>query len=69
MAYVVEHKCVPENCSTCLYGPNAVGYGGKPVGRIGCAHADRQKDFMLYGMGFKWPCPSFWLDQNRFERR
>lgn len=58
MIQVIERKTVPANCSTCLYGPNAVGWDGKPVGRIGCAHADRQNDWMLYGMGLKGPCPS-----------
>lgn len=69
MIHVIERKCIPENCKSCLYGPNAVGYDGKPVGRMGCANADRQGDSMLYLMGLKWPCPSYWLDQNRFERR
>lgn len=64
---VYEKKNVPENCRTCLYGPNALNYDGKPVGRLGCAHADRQKDWMLYGI-FGGRCPSYWLDQNRFER-
>lgn len=55
---VIEKKDVPENCATCLYGrPN------------GCAHADRQRDWMHYRMwnGLE-QCPSWWLDQNRFER-
>lgn len=67
MFYVTERKCIPENCSTCLYGPNAVGYDGRPIGRIGCAHADRQSDWMKYAI-FGADCPSYWLDQNRFER-
>lgn len=35
----------------------------------GCAHADRQRDWMHYRMwnGLE-QCPSWWLDQNRFER-
>ena len=35
----------------------------------GCAHADRQRDWMRYRvwMGLE-QCPSWWLDQNRFER-
>ena len=35
----------------------------------GCAHADRQKDWMRYRvwMGLE-RCPSWWLDQKRFER-
>lgn len=68
MIKVIERKSVPEDCSTCLYGPNAVGYDGKFLTRIGCAHADRQGDSMLYLMGLKSNCPSFWLDQNRFNR-
>lgn len=55
---VIEKRDVPENCTTCLYGrPN------------GCAHADRQRDWMRYRvwMGLE-RCPSWWLDQNRFER-
>lgn len=67
-AYVYEKKYIPENCSTCLYGPNAIGYNGKIVRRIGCGHADRQKDWMNYAI-FGASCPSYWLDQNRFERR
>ena len=67
MLYVIERRQVPENCSTCLYGPNAVGYGGKPVNRMGCAHADRQGDFMHY-MLLGRRCPSYYLDPNRFER-
>ena len=67
-AYVYERKCVPENCSTCLYGPNAIGYDGRIVRRMGCCHADRQKDWMIYAI-FGASCPSYWLDQNRFERR
>ena len=68
MAYVYEKKHIKEDCSTCLYGPNALGYNGKPVGRMGCGHADRQKDWMRY-MIYGAPCPSYWLDQHRFERR
>lgn len=55
MIEVYEKKKVPEDCSTCLYGRS-----------YGCAHADRQKDWPLYRMGRI--CPSFWLDQNRFQR-
>ena len=69
MIYVTERKRVPEDRSTCLYGPNAVGYDGRPVARMGCGHADRQRDFMMYMLGFKQNCPSYWLDQNRYERR
>ena len=68
MIQVYERKWVPENCKTCLYGPCAVGWDGKPVNRRGCAHADRQWDWMQYMLGVIGPCPSFWLDQNRFER-
>lgn len=67
MVEVCIKKNVPENCSTCLYGPNAVGWDGKPIRRLGCAHADRQKDWMHYAL-IKSGCPSFWLDQNRFQR-
>lgn len=59
---------VVDGFTPCLYGPNAVGWNGKPVGRIGCAHAGRQDDWLLYAMGLKGSCPSFWLDQNRFQR-
>ena len=69
MIQVYERKFIPENCSTCLYGPNAIGWNGEPVGRIGCSHADRQKDWMLYSYGLKGICPSFWIDQNRFDLR
>lgn len=65
---VYEKKNVPETCATCLYGPNAIGWNGKPVGIIGCGCADRQSDWMLYRWGIKSVCPSYWLDQNRFER-
>ena len=65
---VYEKKSVPENCSTCLYGPNSVGWDGTPVRRMGCGNANRQGDWMLYMMGLKCSCPSYWLDQNRFER-
>ncbi len=68
MIQVTERKIVPENCTTCLYELKAVGWDGKPIGRIGCAHADRQGDWMLYMMGLRGLCPSFWLDQNRFDR-
>ena len=67
MVRVVEYKDVPETCSTCLYGPNAIGYNGKPLNRMGCAHADRQRDWMMYFI-YGSRCPSFWLDQNRFRR-
>lgn len=67
--WVTERKEIPENCSTCLYGPNAVGWDGKPVGRLGCAHADRQQDSMVYLMGLKSQCPSYWPDQNRYDWR
>lgn len=58
MARVIATQEVPGNCSTCLY--------GKFYGR---AHADRQKDWAYYRFwrGLK-PCPSWWLDQTRFER-
>lgn len=68
MIDVCERKRVPANCKTCLYGPNAIGWDGKPVGRMGCGHADRQRDWMLYAI-YGAACPSYWLDQNRFERR
>lgn len=49
---------MPEDCTTCLY-----------YRFNGCANADRQKDWMHYRVwkGLK-QCPSWWLDQNRFER-
>lgn len=62
----VEH--VPENCQTCFYGPNALDYNGKPIVRLGCAHADRQKDSILYLIGLKSGFPSYWLDHTRYER-
>ena len=52
---VYEKKEVPRNCSTCLYGRG-----------WGCGHADRQKDWMKIAM-FGMHCPSYWLDQHRFE--
>lgn len=71
MPIVYESKRVPCNCSTCLYGPNALDYNGKPVNRMGCAHADRQQDYMFYMMfgAARGVCPSFWLDQHRFVQR
>lgn len=55
---VIEKKDVPEDCTTCLY----YRFNGR-------ANADRQKDWMHYRV---WKgleqCPSWWLDQNRFER-
>lgn len=55
---VIEKKDVPEDCTTCLY-----------YRFYGCANADRQKDWMHYRV---WKgleqCPSWWLDQNRFDR-
>lgn len=68
MAVVYEKKQVPENCSTCLYGPNALRYDGKPVGRIGCGNANMQNGWMRYAM-LGVGCAHYWLDQNRFERR
>lgn len=68
MAYVYERKQIPENCSTCLYGPNAVGYDGKSVRSFGCGHANRQGDWMKYAI-YGGDCPSYWIDHNRFERR
>lgn len=56
MIEVYETKKIPENCSTCLYGKG-----------FGCAHADRQKDWMNYAL-LGCRCPSYWLDQNRFRR-
>lgn len=67
MILVKEKKRVPENCSTCLYGPNAIGWDGNPVRGISCGCADRRNDWMRYAI-YGAPCPSFWLDQNRFER-
>ena len=64
---VYERKKVPENCSTCLYGPNAISYDGKQTRMMGCGHAGRQGDWMCYAMGLR-KCPSYWLDQNRFQR-
>lgn len=71
MAFVYEKKQIPENCGTCLYGPNALDYNGNTVKRLGCGHADRQGDFMLYMMfgASRGRCPSYWLDQIRYERR
>lgn len=68
---VQERKRIPENCSTCLYGPNALDYDGKPINRLGCGHADRQHDFTFYMMfgAARGRCPSFWLDQNRYTWR
>lgn len=54
MIKVIEKKEVPENCSTCLYGRG-----------LGCGHADRKQDWMRYAL--LGNCPSYWLDQNRFE--
>lgn len=68
MACVYKKKDVPENCSTCLYGPNALRCDGTPVNRIRCAHADRQDDWMVYRLFDIKNCPSYWLDQNRYER-
>lgn len=58
MIEVVSKRKVPANCSTCLYGRF-----------FGCGHADRQKDWDYYRFwqGLR-PCPSYWLDQTRFER-
>lgn len=67
MAIVYEKKRIPEDCSSCLYGPNALDSSGHPIGRMGCAHADRRNDYMRF-MLFGGHCPSFWLDQNRYER-
>lgn len=53
---VFEKKQVPENCSTCLY--------GRCLG-AGCDHADRQGDWFKYAIF--GGCPSYWLDQHRFE--
>lgn len=66
MIEVYEKKKVPQNCATCLYGPNAIAYNGKPIGRMGCGHADRKGDWMKYGLF--GGCPSYWLDQNRFSQ-
>lgn len=68
MIEVTERKRVCENCSTCLYGPKAVGWNGERVRYAGCGHADRQNDWPMYAMGMRGQCPSYWLDQNRFER-
>lgn len=67
MIDVYEKKCIPMDCITCLYGPNAVGWDGKAVRRLGCGHADRQDDWTFY-MIRRQACPSYWLDQNRFQR-
>lgn len=55
---VIEKRDVPEDCTTCLY-----------YRFSGCANADRQKDWTYYRVwkGLK-RCPSWWLNQNRFER-
>lgn len=55
---VVVTKSVPKNCSTCLY--------ARLGGYCGCGHADRQRDWLHYAAF--GGCPSWWLDQNRFER-
>ena len=62
MVNVKEISCVPENCITCLYKSR--------VNLVGCAHADRQADWMRYAMNLRADngCPSYWLDQNRFIR-
>lgn len=67
MIEVTERKQVCENCSTCLYGPGAIGWNGEVVRRFGCGHADRQGDWLMYSMGTGGRCPSYWLD-HRFER-
>ena len=54
MKEVYKSERIPENCSTCLYG---TGWG--------CSHADRQKDWMFYGM-YGAKCPSYWLNQNKY---
>lgn len=51
-------KHVPRNCSTCLY----VSRNGLP----GCDHYDRSNDWLIYAIFEN--CPSYWLDQTRFER-
>ena len=56
MIEVYEKTRIPEDCSTCLY--------GRPYG---CAHADRKEDWLQYRL-YDRVCPSYWLDQNRFER-
>ena len=53
---VYETKKIPENCSTCLYGRG-----------LGCGHADRQKDWLYYGL-LGYGCPSYYLDHNRYRR-
>lgn len=59
MIEVYEMKKVPENCSTCLYKSR--------VFPVGCAHAGRKDDWAKYAM-LGYGCPSYWLDQNRFQR-
>lgn len=55
MKEVYVKKQVPENCSTCLY------FMGTH-----CSHASRQQDWLKYGL-LGAGCPSYWLDQHRFE--
>ena len=56
---VYEKKEVPRNCSTCLYFKN-----------YKCGHADRKEDllaYIMFGEMLGEDCPSYWLDQHRFE--
>lgn len=51
---VFEKKKVRKDCSTCLYGRG-----------FGCGNANRSRDWMKYS--FFGGCPSYWLDQHRFD--
>lgn len=51
---VLTRAKVPRNCGTCLYNR-----------AYGCAHADRQKDYMKYLM-YGAHCPSYWLNQHKY---
>lgn len=55
---VYERKEIPCNCSTCLY---------QSKNGWGCAHADRQDDALKISL-FNLDCPSWELDNSRFER-
>lgn len=62
--YVSKRVNIPEDCTTCLYGPNSLDWRGQPVNRCGCAHSGHQTDYIYRRLtGF---CPDWWLDQHRF---
>jgi hypothetical protein len=60
MIEVYKTEKVPENCSTCLYFSDKTLMGG-------CAHADRQKDWLRYAL-LGCGCPSYWLNQHKYRR-